>query len=52
MIIPGKSDRTVLTVNNNNSENDDLASPESSAGGGGSLYRPVHPAFLSVLERQ
>ena len=52
MIIPGKSDRTVLTVNNNQSENDDLASPESSAGGGGSLYWPVLLAFLSVLERQ
>ena len=51
MIIPGKSDRTVLTVNNNNSENDDLASPESSAGGGGDLYWLVLPASLSVLER-
>ena len=50
MIIPGKSDRTVLTVNNNQSENDDLASPEpESSAGGDSLHRP---AFLSVLERQ
>ena len=51
MIIPGKSDRTVLTVNNNNSENDALASPESSAGSGGDLYWPVLPASLSVLKR-
>ena len=51
MIIPRKSDRTILTVNNNNSENDALASPESSAGGGGDLYWPVLPASLPVLER-